>query len=317
MILGALLGLTLASTDYDPLAAGPYEVVEVPIAPLNAEHRESVPVRLRHPDGEGPFPLIVFSHGAGGSKEAMEPLTDLWVSRGYVVIQPTHGDTFGELTQEARRQFGQDGQLPSEVTRHWRTRPLDVSAILDNLDQLENEADVSGLIDRDKIAHGGHSFGAHTAMLLGGTEFVMGSRRLGFRDERISCSLLISPQGENGRSLRAESWSNHEIPTMSISGTEDYGVSRDEDPTDRQDPFKNMPAGDKYLVWIDGAEHNFGGITGVQWRGAGADNEKHVDIVRAATVAFFDAHLLGDGAAIRYLSTGSLERLGNLEFRSK
>lgn len=39
------------------------------------------------------FPLIIFSHGAGGSKDGALPLTRHWVTHGYITIQPTHEDS--------------------------------------------------------------------------------------------------------------------------------------------------------------------------------------------------------------------------------
>jgi predicted dienelactone hydrolase len=41
----------------------------------------------------GQFPVIVFSHGAGGSGQNYFPLTHYWATHGYVIIQPTHNDS--------------------------------------------------------------------------------------------------------------------------------------------------------------------------------------------------------------------------------
>ena len=39
------------------------------------------------------FPLIIFSHGAFGSKEGYSPLINRWVGNGYLAIQPMHEDS--------------------------------------------------------------------------------------------------------------------------------------------------------------------------------------------------------------------------------
>ncbi|MCU0275232.1 MAG: hypothetical protein MUE34_18565, partial [Acidimicrobiales bacterium] len=39
-------------------------------------------------EGDGPFPLIVFGHGLGGSPAYLEALTEAWAAQGFVVAAP-------------------------------------------------------------------------------------------------------------------------------------------------------------------------------------------------------------------------------------
>ena len=87
-----------ASTSKDAsgykLAAGPYTATEVADLVLHDSKRnKDLHVRIFYPDGAGKYPVIVFSHGAGGSQDCCDALTRHWATYGYVTIQPTHDDS--------------------------------------------------------------------------------------------------------------------------------------------------------------------------------------------------------------------------------
>src|SRR5262245_53216482 len=75
------------------LADGPYAVETIDQTLHDAKRNKDLRVRLLIPKTAGPFPVIVFSHGAGGSGQNYFPLTGFWATHGYVVIQPTHNDS--------------------------------------------------------------------------------------------------------------------------------------------------------------------------------------------------------------------------------
>ena len=101
------------------------------------------------------FPLVVFSHGLGGSDEAFPFLADYLAARGYVVIRPTHADsakymkTPGEFIRDPRA---------SAKKLDLRDRVQDLVFILDSLAAIEKGPLCGGgvgeniLIDRARIA---------------------------------------------------------------------------------------------------------------------------------------------------------------------
>src|SRR5262245_40026972 len=89
-------------------------------------------IRIHYPTGQGPFPLIVWSHGAGGSKDNYLTLMEHWASRGYVTIQPTHSDS---------RSLAAKASDPVSF-RDWQGRPADISFILDSLAELAQKEPV-------------------------------------------------------------------------------------------------------------------------------------------------------------------------------
>lgn len=66
------------------------------VAVSRAEWRDDkrnrvVPVKIYAPQvGGGPFPVIIFSHGLGGSREGYEYIGRCWAAHGYVVVHLQH-----------------------------------------------------------------------------------------------------------------------------------------------------------------------------------------------------------------------------------
>jgi predicted dienelactone hydrolase len=280
----------------------------------DSARNKDLQIRVTWPTVKGPYPVIVFSHGFRGSKDNMDPLVKPWAEHGYVVIQPTHEDSISLMPVGERRNALQTRGANGFAT--WRSRIDDDKFIIDSLATLEEK--IPGLkakLDTKTVGVGGHSFGAHTADTLAG----MTLARRSFADKRPKAFLLISPQGK-GAAQGDDAWKDCTRPMMVISGTEDKTPIDDprttSGPTRRQDPFRLSPPGDKYLVWIDGATHNFGGITGsFRWSGAGTPNAQHVKWVQQTSLAFWDAYLKGDKKAKKTLAGGFNEKGMSVEKR--
>src|SRR5581483_9906365 len=58
---------------------------------LDQKRDRKVPVKIYYPQtGSGPFPVIIFSHGLGGSRDGYEYLGRYWASHGYVSVHLQH-----------------------------------------------------------------------------------------------------------------------------------------------------------------------------------------------------------------------------------
>ncbi|MCX7886595.1 MAG: hypothetical protein N3B01_04965 [Verrucomicrobiae bacterium] len=262
----------------------------------DAARNKKLPLRVTWPDSPGKFPVIIWSHGAYGSKDAYKPLVEYWARHGYVVIQPTHEDSvaLGQKLGDKR------------VFQLWQTRPADVSFILDSLATIEKlEPSLHGKLDVERIGVGGHSYGANTAQLVGGAKaFVMG-REKSFEDKRVRAVMLLSGQGP-GEMLTEKSWASFMRPLFVMSGSRD-GPTRTGQPAEwRKKPYELSPPGDKYLVWVEGLDHGYGGITGVRFNPKNKDNPDHVRWTQTATLAFWDAYLKGDASAREFLRSDKL-----------
>jgi predicted dienelactone hydrolase len=274
----------------------PYAVGVIPGARIHdAQRNRDVVVTIEYPTRGGAYPVIIFSHAYGSSKEAYLALTEYWVGHGYVCIKPSHADAGavreafvqrpgamqgrGEGRQRESRRSGTAGtevvrqppqpapeaQFQSQTSADWQNRTRDVIVILDSLGELEQKyPELAGKMDHSKIGVGGDSYGAFTTMLLGGMTSFKATPPLHPADPRVRAGLAISPQGVGDAfGLTPESWREVRIPMMYMTGSADRGLGENGDPQWRHDPFAYSPAGDKYFISFLGARHSsFAGNSG-------------------------------------------------------
>jgi dienelactone hydrolase len=272
--------------------------------------KKELSFKVYYPKTGGPYPVIVFSHGFGGNKDGFGPVGKHWASQGYVVIHPSHEDGLSRQGN-AKRDTGDDasgirgrlGALRSDLndTGKIKGRVADLVLVLDKLEDLPNLArGLKGKIDSKTIGVAGHSFGAYTAMLIGGVTTDFGEEKgKSFLDNRVKCILPISAQGTGQQGLTEQSWDALRLPMMTITGTEDRGVGG-QSVEWRKEPYKYSPAGDKYLIVIEGANHmSYGGALRI--RGGGV-----TEIVNLSTTKYWDAYLKNSQEAKEYLQSGKL-----------
>ncbi|MEM6788577.1 MAG: dienelactone hydrolase family protein [Myxococcota bacterium] len=268
-----------------------------------------VPLRVVAPEGDGSFPVVVFSHGVWGSRDHYTAFVTHWASHGYVSLLPEHDDPVAE-----------DGE--GNPFSEWQARVDDVRLVLETIDDIGAYVPaLAGRLDPTRVGVAGHSFGAHTAQLLVGTRIFVapGQEAESRRDPRIAAAFLLAPQGRNAQ-LGDQAWDDVDLPFMSMTGSRDYGRTHlGEDVVWRFDPFLLAASDTKYLAFIFGAWNDFGGATGTLLRdhveaqrqreapGAG-DDPSVVRYALGTSHAFWDAHLRQDDTAREYLTTGVLER---------
>jgi predicted dienelactone hydrolase len=269
-----------------------FPVGSIPTAVLHdAQRNKDVLMTVEYPTRGGPFPVIVFSHGYGGTKEDYTPLTEYWTSRGYICIKPQHADA-GALREimtkrraerraqmekdraegkpQPRRGRNGDQQNPAAANQppqpdpmaealwtaqtpaDWQNRVRDISFIIDSFDMLEQKyPELAGKLQKTNIGVGGHSYGAFTAMLLAGATSTSITARVA--DPRVKAALAMSPQGTGQLGVTAESWKNVTIPMLYMTGSLDVGPGGDA--KWRHEPFAYSPAGDKYFFSFVGGRH--------------------------------------------------------------
>ncbi|MFW5697627.1 MAG: alpha/beta hydrolase family protein, partial [Fimbriimonadaceae bacterium] len=248
-------------------------------------------INVTAPEEPGTYPLLVFSHGRGGDETNYQPLVEGWVEQGYVVVRPRHADAGRERSDPTR-------------FRNWSERPGEVSLILDEVESWSTVLEDGVKVDMERIGVSGHSFGAHTAQLVAGTRTKEQGQYKSYRDERVDATILISGQG-TGDLLDEGSWDSLKIPTMVVTGSLDFG--RNLQSIDwRIEPFERAASQEKYLLFIEGADHGFGGLTGEDGP-MGVENPKHLEWVLESTLAFWKATLHDDAEAREFLLSDELE----------
>ena len=221
------LGLPIAglglpfSVSAGPSVASPtagHRVLDLEL--LDPDRQRPVPARLYLPylaNPDEPVPLVVFSHGLGGSRMGYSYLARYWADAGMASLHPQH--------------VGSDSNV-------WRGNPIDLVQRLQSaardaealaraqdlrfaLDQVF-ASDHGRLIDVTQIAVAGHSYGANTAMLVAGARVNTDSEsERELKDRRIQAAILISAPPLLGQGPVQQVLAAVTAPTLHITSLED------------------------------------------------------------------------------------------------
>jgi dienelactone hydrolase len=218
----------------------------------------SIEFRVFAPDTPGDYPVILYSHGLGGSPfaNAGNVARDL-AALGYIVIAPTHLDSFRTAAA-----VQDDFYNASAATALHRV--ADIQFLLSNAAALA--AGLPGYsVNLADPTIAGHSMGAFTTALLTGAtsnlteiEGLAAGNPYGLAsvaDARFKQAILLSPQGVAPTfGFTAESWDHQTVPAMTITGTLDTGADQ-QTYHDRMAGFDSGPSTGKYAVVLAGADH--------------------------------------------------------------
>ena len=303
----------------DPAPGAPAPVVSVKPVVLPAPGRgEDLRVRVSAPATGQRLPVIVFSHGFGGSLDGYAPLADFWAAHGFAVVQPTHLDS---------RTLG----LPPEDPRTpliWRIRVEDLTRVLDGLDVLEAAVpSLGGRLDHGRIAVAGHSSGGQTAGMLLGARVLDADGAPGedMSDPRVTAGVLLSTAGRGGADLTpfaAEhfpfmnpGFAEMTTPALVVAGDHDQSALSVRGPDWFTDPYYLSP-GPKALLTVAGGEHSLGGITGYGVTETTDEHPGRVALVQRLSWAYL-RHALYPGdpawAAARAELAKAADPLGRVE----
>lgn len=118
--------------------------------------------QVHHPDGEGPYPLIVFSPGGGAeTQEGYRPYGRWFATWGYVTVIVAFND--------------------KDAT----ARGAKFSKVIDwaHAEHAREGSPLHGMLDPERVAAAGHSRGGYAALVAGA------------KDDRIDAVLALAPSG--------------------------------------------------------------------------------------------------------------------------
>jgi predicted dienelactone hydrolase len=306
LVLGVLAGVARA----EPYKAepGPYKVQTVQQDWTDAARAgRVVPVLIYLPtDAAGPRPVVLFSHGLGGSRNAAPYLGQHLASHGYVAVHMQHPGSDVEVL----RQEGLEALKAAATGKQYLARAADVKFVIDELVR-RNESDTAlkGRLDTEKIAMSGHSFGAATTLGVCGQQWELTGRQGSVADPRVKCGLVLSGQPperlRNDPAALDRAYAAMKVPMFHLTGTKDDSPIGAITAADRRKPFDHTKAADQYLLILENADHMvFGGNAGRR-RPATPNDERVQAIVKQCAAAFLDAYLLGDEKAKAWLTDAS------------
>ena len=290
-----------AEDPYDPLKI-PKESFAKPLDLVvkdDARSRE-IPVRIYLPAEKSPAPVVFFSHGLGGTRENSAYLGEHWAARGYVAVflqHPGSDDSVWKPKPLAQRMAAMRQAASLE---NFMLRVKDVPAVLDQLERWNKEDgnDLKGRMDLEHVGMSGHSFGAVTTQAVSGQRFPLAGRSN--TDKRIKAAIAFSPSGARQNIDPKQAFGEVEIPWLLMTGTKDTAPIGDQSVKSRLSVFPALPAGDKYELVLDNAEHS-----AFTDRPLPGDKEKrnpnHHRVILALSTAFWDAYLRDDAQAKAWL----------------
>ncbi|XAL99620.1 hypothetical protein OT109_18830 [Phycisphaeraceae bacterium D3-23] len=330
ILIAALCTLASAAAYAEPYKpdAGPYNVETYTEDWHDAERDRTVPVRVYRPtDAEGARPIVVVSHGLGGTRDALSYLGQHWASYGYVCVHMQHHGSddavWRDVPARERLRAMRRATLNYEAAAN---RAYDVPFVLDTLENQQVDADspLHGQLDLEHIAIAGHSYGAWTCMALAGQSHGLRGER-NYRDERIDVAIPLSSPVPRDESTYERAFAPVCIPAFHITGTLDESPVNDTTAEQRQEPYNHTPGREdggaaQYLVVFDGGDHMVLGGPPLDGRrnrvmermrerdGVDLDHDPIIhDLIRQSTTAFLDGWLMGDEAALAWLDEGGLE----------
>ena len=270
-----------------------------------------VSTKIYFPTGvRTPCPVVIFSHGLGGSAETCAYLGKMWASRGIVSFHLEHP---GSNEQIWRGKVRAKDVLRSAYQSHWsgRDRALAIRFVLDQLEAIAagkttDQAQLAPILNMKRIGIAGNDLGALGAMLVAGQLPPDNGESL--KDDRISAVLALSPPVFCNVANAPLVYGDVQVPFMSFGGTLDNGVIGSTKAWQRRIPFDSLSNIDRYHITLQGADHLV--YSGVRPRGRQSQGTKDPvfqKTIMEVSTAFWALYLKNDSLAAGLLK-GKPER---------
>ncbi|MEM9386349.1 MAG: hypothetical protein AAGA68_14925 [Pseudomonadota bacterium] len=309
-----------AGGDYVP-ASGVLPARQERLTLYDRERRREVPVTVYAPSAspldEG-WPVVVFSHGLGESRDSYKYLGNSLASNGYAVIFMNHQ---GSDAAVARNNF-----RGLNTVDNAQQKAADTHFVIDQVvaDAIDSDL-LRGRMDGDRLVAAGQCAGSSIASAMGGlTAKLPGNQRFSSRDDRVDAIMLLGPQvplglaqpsragnGKGSDMLQPDSWSGIDLPLLVVAGERDFlwydGVKRN--PDVRVTAYTTAVSDEKYLVDLAGGGHH-AFTDSTPWYPAGPRNPQHHVQIEKSVMAFLDAYIGGDADALAWLQAQRLEGEG-------
>ena len=277
----------------------------------DAARSREIPYKIFAPENPtGRCPVVIFSHGLGGSREGYGYLGSHWASNGFVVIHIQHHGSDDAVWRNAGGAANVMKAM-NEAAMNLQNaldRPRDVSFAIDRLGSLETNAVLRGHLDTNRIGVAGHSFGAYTTMVVAGEDY-SGAHNTTFRDPRIRAAIAMSTP--TPKPVSDEMMAGVKIPVLHMTGTRDTSpVGREQKAEDRRMPFDHTRNAPALLVVFNGGDHMI--FSGRRTGGDKPDDAKTHRLIQDGSLAFLNAFLRDDASAKSFLQNGGYAKeLGN------
>jgi hypothetical protein len=272
----------------------------------DAARQRALPLRLRLPAGEQPVPLVLFSHGLGGSVEAGTLWAQAWADAGIATLHLQHPGSDRSILlrgAQAMRDAAGGGQLQQRVA--------DVRFVLSELQRRQaTGADGLGRLLLAAVGMAGHSFGARTTLALAGQRGGWAGA-LDLSDPRPRAFAAFSPAPPDVAPEAA--FDAVRRPTLCLTGSLDGdplaapdGGARADSGDWRRAVYGALPVRDKAELWLADADHmtfggqaleSFGFLERRRPEAARTQAARHRALIGEVSTLWWRAQLLDDAVA--------------------
>jgi predicted dienelactone hydrolase len=300
----------LQALEYDPLRVDPsLEIKTVDLTVSDESRSREIPLRVYlPPSSETPktsspksSPIILFSHGLGGSKEGSPFLGKHWAKRGYIAVFMQHPGSDEGVWKGEPFLKRMAALKEAASAQNFSLRVQDVKATIDQLAKWndDNQHALGGKCDLKHVGMSGHSFGAQTTQAVSGQNFdLIGTRQT---DPRIKAAVIMSP-GPPRLGSPEKAFGGVKIPWLLMTGTLDDSPIGNQTPESRRKVYPALPIGAKFELVLNKAEHS--AFTERALPGERQQrNSNHHRAILALSTAFWDAYLKDDASAQEWLTT--------------
>jgi predicted dienelactone hydrolase len=262
-------------------------------------------------------PVLVLSHGLGSSRMRFADLAQHLASHGFVVAALDHAGSDRQHMQS----FLNGATKDAITAREFIDRPLDVSYMLDALEQLNN-ADALGQIrlNLNQVGILGHSLGGYTGFALAGAEINVSQLTTKcqsndihantanvsmllqclvtnlsprtiprLHDQRIQAVFAFNPIGSS--IFGQQGFGQVQVPVMIVGGSRDLITPA---LLEQVCPFSWLKNSEKYLALIQGGTHVYSNQSNGLLRPIGESNqnlELSRSYLKAMSLAFAKAYV--------------------------
>ncbi len=288
-----------SAAEYDPRAGG--EVGDLRVLDqvvMDPTRDREIPLRVYLPQASEPAAVVLFSHGLGGARHNNPYLGEHWARRGLVAVFMQHHGSDEAVWQDLPAAARMDALKRAANLPNALARFQDVPTVIDQLTAWNRDeaSPLHGRLDLARLGMAGHSFGAVTTQAVSGQRFPGGAV---MTDPRIRAAVMMSPSSPRQGEARS-AFGTVTLPWLLMTGTHDVSLIGGADLDARLAVYAALPAGDKYQVVLDGAEHSAFGD-----RALPGDrqprNPQHHRVILGLTTAFWDTYLDQDPAARDWL----------------
>lgn len=271
-----------------------------------ARQNREVPWKIYYPaDMNQACPVVIWSHGLGGTKDGGGYIHRFVASHGYVVVCIQHPGTDSTLW-EGKQGHPWDAIRAAKIPRKASSSRFgDIPFVLNQLQDFGVvKPEIAKLMDLGRLAISGHSFGARTAQFMAGQMRGFGQRLYSLREKRFSCGILYSPvPSDNRRDPPQSIYGPITIPLFHMSGTADTSPIEGFGYKTRLEVFENSGGPEQSLLLLNDGDHMIYNGS----RGQLGENPKrgvHETIIKVASLAYWDAYLKNDAVAKDWLTKG-------------